>query len=110
MPVQARFKLTRHVMFANRGKGTANVESERLQLRFDDGKTLEFPFASLALARMNPLNGLWELKPRDGEKTIIQTTGLLFSIGPRPEGRALNQAIRAGFERAQMQTRSVAKR
>src|SRR5688572_13708091 len=93
MPVQARFKLTGHIMFVNRGKGTAVADVDRLTLRFDDGRLVEMRFADLALGRLNPMNGLWELKPKDGKKTIIQTTGSLFSVGPRHEGQALNDAI-----------------
>ena len=102
MTVQARFKLTGHLMFINRGKGTAQVDGDRLTLRFDDGRTLQMRFAELTLGRLNPLNGLWELKPKDGKKTIIQTTGSLFSVGPRKEGQALNEAILAGLAQAKV--------
>lgn len=100
MALQARFKLAGHLLFINRGKGTATVDGERLMLAFDDGRRMTLRFADMTLARLNKLNGLWEFRLKDGQKPIVQTTGSLFSVGPREQGRALNEAILAGVERA----------
>ncbi len=99
MPVQARFKLSGHAMFIDRGKGTATVDADRIALAFDDGRKVQLRFADMTLGRLNGINGLWEFKLKDGQKPIIQTTGSWFSVGPREQGRALNSAILDGLKR-----------
>jgi hypothetical protein len=39
------------------------------------------------------------MRIKSGEKLTLQTTGLLFSIGDRSEGRKANEAIRLGLQR-----------
>lgn len=97
---EGRFKRTSSVwVFADKGKGTARVEGDRLVLRFDDGATREVPFAEVKRFSFNGINGLWAMRLRSGEKLVLQTTGALFSVGDRGQGHALNDAIGAGLVR-----------
>lgn len=96
----ARFKQTGAFgILSSKGKGDATADAARLVLAYDDGRRHAIVFAQLKAADFNSSNGLWTFKGKDGSKINVQTTGALFSVGDRAEGRALNEAIAKALDR-----------